>query len=314
MAAHRYWRMYITANNGYPGGWYMTIAELQLRTSFGGATVCTGGTPISDSAYPGRPASYAFDGNTTSSWSSDSIALPHYIGYDFGAGNEKDIVEMSVMPADGINRYPTDWQLQYSDNGTTWATLFRVQFSDWTSAGPFVFNTSSNRDPVSNGASTFWRLRSTAVDGGSSLGLSTLVMRASAGGADQCAGGTPFASTALEPALTDGLASNAFDGAAIYSGTTLTSWRGATVTEWIGYRFASAKTITEIGITARSTFINQSPKDFVLEYWNGSTFQTAFTITGSSGWGATETRYFNASGLTSGAAPAFVRTQIFICT
>lgn len=313
MAAHRYWRMYITANNGYSGGFYMVIGELQFRTSIGGSNVATGGTPISDSSFSGRPASNAFDGNTSTSWASAGTGLPHYIGYDFGAGNEKDIVEMSVLPADQLAQWPTDWQLQYSDDGSTWSTLFRVQFTDWSSSGPFVFNTSSNRNPESNGASTFWRLRSTAVDASSVVAVTTLVMRTSAGGADQCSGGMAFASTVQEPSPTDGMAANAFDGAAT-SGGNLTSWRGYTVAEWIGYRFASAKTITEIGITARVAFPNQSPKNFVLEYWDGSAYQTAFTITGQSGWAAGETRYFNASGLTSGAAPALVRTQVFVCT
>jgi hypothetical protein len=137
--AHRYWRVYntVTKPQGWSGG---SIAELELYNSIGGTNVTGLGTPIAGSAYPGEPASAAFDGNKTGAgWSGvqDSAAIykTSWLGYDFGAGNEVNVMEyeISVRP-DFPDSGPYDWRFEYSDDGTTWVSTadYSTRAEPWT--------------------------------------------------------------------------------------------------------------------------------------------------------------------------------------
>jgi hypothetical protein len=124
VAAHRYWRLYITAAQSSAE---TDLAEFYLCTTVGGASVATGGTASADTTFSGTyvPAN-AFDGNNTTSWASASTAMPHWLQYDFGAGNAKDIVQWGIQSifTSGYSQYtPKDFSLQYSDDGTTWTAL-----------------------------------------------------------------------------------------------------------------------------------------------------------------------------------------------
>jgi hypothetical protein len=91
-------------------------------------------------------------------------------------------------------------------------------------------------------------------------------MAETSGGADQCVGGTPSASSSFS-ALYE--ADAAFDNDA---GTFWVS-QTADVTGWIEYQFTSPKSIVEIRYQTRiDGFANQSPADAELQYWNGSSW------------------------------------------
>ena len=110
MAAHRYWR--IRSPTADPYG----LSEVEMRTVTGGPDVTTGGTAIASAFYTGGggfPPSNAFDNNNATLWTTFTVARPvggHWIGYDFGAGNEKDILEFTLRSrSDGFaNEAPTD--------------------------------------------------------------------------------------------------------------------------------------------------------------------------------------------------------------
>jgi hypothetical protein len=175
MSAHRYWRLYATAGNGDPN---MGISEIQLRASLGGADETGSGTPAASSG----TAAAAFDNNNAVSLTTTSGAYPHWISYDFGAGNDKDIVEIAIICRSQIRFAPTDFQLQYSDDNSAWTTLFAIKGEGrWTSGQTtfVIFNADLIYD---NGVSgQFWRLRSTATDGGGNVGLCELMMYDSSG-------------------------------------------------------------------------------------------------------------------------------------
>lgn len=308
MAAHRYWRVYITAAIGVP---HLDISEIEFRASIGGADQCAGGTAIYSGQTSGFEASKAFDNTTSTTWyvNQSSFPLPQWIGYDFGAGNGKDIVEFALT-CWSSNEMAKDFQLQYSDDGSTWLTLYDRAGESWTTGQTKAFSTSNG--PTANGYKSFWRVRSTAVDGGSIVGLSELRMMASAGGANLCTGGTAWASSQQE---SGGPPSEAFDGIAADSALG-SYWSGISVAEWIGYQFPGAVDIQHIQIVARVTYQNQSPSSFVLEYWDGSAYQTAMSLTGITGWTSGQTRYFNSSGETTAPVPPPARTrlQVFVCT
>lgn len=137
MAAHQHWRINITALNNTGQG---VLAELEMRTSLGGASVCTGGTPSALNAV-GSAASNAFDGSTATAWmTSLAPSLPTWLRYSFAA--PVDIVEVALKPhASYLTNTPKDFDLEWSDDGTTWTTLFSVSgLTTWTAGTVYTAN------------------------------------------------------------------------------------------------------------------------------------------------------------------------------
>lgn len=306
MAAHRYWRVYITAING---GTSASIAELEMRESIGGSDVTGSGTATASSQFSGTfVPSRAFDNNTSTAWASLDFSTPQWLKYDFGSGSAKDIVELAITRRPQIDQAPVTWTLDYSDDDSTWTTLYRIGGeADWNSTVR-TFSASSYPD-VSGENQYFWRLRSTAVDGGTCVAMAELRMYTNPLGANECTGGTPYSSSIFEAGGPD---YEAFDGVGNDGITAGSYWAGMTTAEWIGYKFASAKAITTIAVVARTTFQNQAPKDFLLEYWNGSSYTTAMTISGITGWTTGQTRWFNSTGEISQPV-AVVRPVVCVC-
>jgi hypothetical protein len=313
MSAHRYWRVYITANTGSSS--FLDVRELEFRASIGGAdqTGSGAGTAICSTADPSFPASSAFDNSNSTTWFTNigTNHLPQWIGWDFGAGNSKDIVEFSLT-CWAWNENPRDFLFQYSDDNSTWTTLYTIQGEmGWSASETRVYNATKGYEQ--GAAKSFWRVRSTAVDGSTVFGLTELEMWVStAGGTNVCLGGTGYASTQQE---SGGPPARAVDGTKESSAST-NYWSGNTVAEWVGCVFASGAThdIALIAITARASFQNQAPKNFVLEYWNGTGYTTAMTLTGITGWTSRQTRYFTASGEVGGFVAATARPVVFIAT
>ena len=128
MAGHRYWRIYISATRD---GTIPTLTELGLRTTPGGTSVATGGVAAASAEFSGfAPAGNGFDRNFTSAWTAPS-GPPHWLRYDFGAGNDQDIVQFEVRNVyhqnhNSIGSSPKDFLFQYSDDATSWTTVLTV--------------------------------------------------------------------------------------------------------------------------------------------------------------------------------------------
>lgn len=154
MAAHRYWRLLSLKNNG---GTCTTITELIMATTPGGATICTGGTPIKSSEQAGWEASKAFDGvSGDQGWASavGDIAGA-WIGYDLGAGNSADVVEVRVMSrtnGSGLLQSPALFFIQFSDDGVEWSQRGGSSGlqTGWTANQTRTFNIGS-ADTISTG-------------------------------------------------------------------------------------------------------------------------------------------------------------------
>lgn len=119
----RYWRVYITANNG---DLYTSIQEIELRATVGGADVTTPSTVTGQSSYVGSStAAKTVDNDfVTATWVSSSVAPPHWLSYDLGVPT--DIRELAIWPQNNssvLARSPKDFQVQTSPNGTTWTTV-----------------------------------------------------------------------------------------------------------------------------------------------------------------------------------------------
>lgn len=147
MAAHRYWRVFhLTVN----GGEYASWAEIEMFETIGGANVCVGGTASASSFYGvGYEPSVAFDGNKTTDafWTTVQYQQNNsWIMYDFGAGNEKDIVEFAVTSRQAsLNQTPRDFYLQWSDDSISWHTAaICIDQTGWTSNQTRTFRSYSD--------------------------------------------------------------------------------------------------------------------------------------------------------------------------
>jgi hypothetical protein len=142
MAAHRYWRLLLHQNQGQ--GDRYSIAELKGAITVGGANVLTGGTASASSTLGGQVASNAFDNDPATYWASAIYADSITLNYDLGAGNDKDVIEISITNRDSFTgQSPTVFEWQYSDDGVSYTTLMdRITPPTWTAGETRTFNTS----------------------------------------------------------------------------------------------------------------------------------------------------------------------------
>lgn len=149
MAAHVYWRLLVTYNNG---GNAVGLQELDLHSTAGGANVATGGTATASETYSGLSPANAFDGNTSTIWGTASQISGAWIQYQFASATS--IVEYAITTRNDSywNQVPMRWQFQYSDDGTTWTTADNVYASGWGQNVTQTFTVGANFG-ILNGAS-----------------------------------------------------------------------------------------------------------------------------------------------------------------
>lgn len=136
----------------------------------------------------------------------------------------------------------------------------------------------------SAGGHLYWRLNVSATSS-THVTLAELVMRSAVGGADLCVGGAASASLANNPAA------NAFDK------SNATSWGAfGSPAQWLRYKFAAPVSVGVVELTAEPgnvAGVNASPKDFTIQWSDdGTSWTTAATITGQTGWTANQKRTF----------------------
>lgn len=279
------WRINITANGGT--GNY-SIAELEMRSSAGGADQCTGGTASASSTLSTNVASNAFaNDGTTTYWVSSNTVGSQWLEYDFAS--PQTIVEIAMTSRSDLSSTktaimldtPQAFDVQYY-NGSTWVTYWSV------TTGPFgVGETRVINMTDASPDKKFWRVRITATQAGSQPSMEKLELRTVSGGSNVATGGTPIASTILD---TPYVASNCFDG------NSSTFWVSANfaAAQWIGYELTSSQEIVEIVVRNRPDGfgVNESLKDFSIQYWSGGTWTDAWSYTGQAAWSAGETRTF----------------------
>ena len=134
MAAWRYWRIYITANNG---GLATSIQEIELRGTIGGPDLTTPSTPADQSRYFYFPSegydNRAFrlvDNDFTDFafklWVNDAEngnPLPDWVYFDLGTPTT--VAELAMWPqarSDLVNRAPKDFLIQGSSDALAWST------------------------------------------------------------------------------------------------------------------------------------------------------------------------------------------------
>lgn len=122
MAAHVYWRLNVTANNGSAN---LSIAEVGMFTANAASTSTSGGTPSASTTNGTQTASLAFDGSTSTYW--QATTNTGTLQYQFASAVDIASYQVSARgDASNPTQAPKTWTLQYSDDGSTWTTADTV--------------------------------------------------------------------------------------------------------------------------------------------------------------------------------------------
>jgi hypothetical protein len=212
-----------------------------------------------------------------------------WLKYDFGAGNEKDIVEFAVTAISVNANQPTNFALQFSDDDSTWTTTILIlDQTGWGLSEQRVFNASDHLQLVAVQQARYWRIRCMPGwnQGEDYVGWSETHLRESIGGADATGSGTASASGEASGNVAD----NAFDG------NTATQWMDALRTNnYLQYDFGAGvtKSIIEFVVQNRSDTAGYGPTLFILQFsTDGATWQSVYCSDIQSAWSLGESRVF----------------------
>lgn len=138
--AHRYWRVLITLNDGSAS--FCGMTELELRGSVGGADLTSPinaniNSAASTSVNSDNGPEFAFDDNTGTGWLSNTSGSS-WLRWDFvsqGIGAQS-IAQIAIRGSwNDPSASPRNFQVQWSDNSTTWTTALTVTGqTGWTGA------------------------------------------------------------------------------------------------------------------------------------------------------------------------------------
>lgn len=119
-------RLLITANNGNSS--YVTVVELELHdTDTYDTNVAVGGVATADSeANASNIASFAFDGNLNTKWTSNSRpspTVPKWLQYQLPSSTPIKGYSIVGCIAGQETYAPRNWEFQISFDGFTWVTV-----------------------------------------------------------------------------------------------------------------------------------------------------------------------------------------------
>ncbi|AAQ63342.1 tail fiber protein [Burkholderia phage BcepNazgul] len=130
--AHKYWR--INCSAAQTGGVGMRVAELRFIDTNGAQIATTGGTASGSAQNTTFGPDNAFDGNTATYYRSNSAPLAGaeiFLGYQWPAA--KSVARVQIAVTDNLSGGPSNFTVQYSDDGSAWTTAWTV-----TGAGPYT--------------------------------------------------------------------------------------------------------------------------------------------------------------------------------
>lgn len=269
MTAHRYWRVKFFDTTGML---YVGAATIEFRASIGGADLCGSGTASASDVYGSWVAANAFDGSSATRWLSNSFYnnTHNWISYDFGLGNEVDVVELVLKSASSTGAdAPRTLTLQYSDDGAVWFGKLHIYNQPaWSAYEQRVFNTNSENVVA---ADSLIPEMSSATDP------------------------NPYVASASSQYDSNYPAENAFNG--FCSGSHYGYWLGALsgIPAWLKIDIGTAVEAFSVGLMADGNATHgYMPKDFTIEGSNDdSNWTTLVTVTGETDWTTYEHRQFD---------------------
>lgn len=264
MAAHRYWRVFVTNGTGVS---VIAGSLVEFRDTVGGTNLCTGGTADCSSFFGGFPASNAFDGVSSDAWAAQNNTN-EWLSYDFGSGVSYDIIEVGWACRSGfVSQGAIICIVQSSDDNATWNNEWNMEFDDWTS-GLVQYR---HKDTTSLGANPhrYWRIYGTTLS--SVVAGAEAELHATASGSNIALNGRTTLSSGSNSQV-------------VFNGDIHDVWNTNTATnEFIQYDFVDAeRTVVEFNITARDSTpqCQQAPNSGkVASSDDGSTWNDEWTYT-----------------------------------
>ena len=282
MAAHTYWRIYITAELG-AGGYHVALDELEFYDS-SGAKLSTGGTPTASSSFasPTYDADKAFDANWSTFWHSATFpsTTPQWIKYQFGSAADVASVRLAYRSGN-TNQAPKDFLIQWSDDNSSWTTAATYSGVTWatTSVGIGRCLSFPATTPAA-GNYCNWRLKVLTTAGSVAPSGAEFEMHETVSGADITN------STTAEYAIWNDEFPGGFAGYKLFDNNTGSIWAGSNTPpgppgSFVGQALNRAVKIQEIKWTARNdTFYTQSPVTGTMQASNdGVTWTDIATVT-----------------------------------
>lgn len=138
---HAYWRLLTQANNG--ANFNVGLRRIQFRGYTGGPDQSAGGTPLSSSNYSASyTVAFAYGpdnaalADANNSWATaNNDKVGSWIGYHFPTPVPVGEVALLALKTDPNTQMPRDFDIQYSDNGTTWVTAKSITGASAWGAG-----------------------------------------------------------------------------------------------------------------------------------------------------------------------------------
>lgn len=290
MAAHRYWRILVTANTG--DATYLELNELFFYDAQGN-DLAAGVTPAGFAGTSTGPDSNMFD-RAASYWYA-TIATPPAAGCDFGAAVEPHLV--GITNGSKATRAPQDFTVQHSDDGVVWADQDAViGETGWAAGEKRVFEMAAYVPATSEKAERYRVRIKDTQDSAETYCLVAEMDLLDVGGASLIVGGTVIGDPPSGGVGTE--LDKAFDD------NNLTYWAGLMSTTgypWLGYNFGAKKlpyklmlTFPAEGATPASTaWLPRAPKDFVVEFSNDGLLWTKLKeFTAEPAWARGEVREY----------------------
>lgn len=262
MAAHRYWRLNLTAPIS---GTAYSLSEIIMSLVAGGANQCTGGTAAASTVYasPTYTADKAFDGNGTTFWASAGSSSAEWISYDFGVGVTKDIVEFgfSARPDSfATTQTPLTGALQFSDDNAAWTNSLAFTASSSVVASQYQFFPT----PTPTGKTYFDSTNKTSTI--SFITSNNLVANSSGAGAvavSRTLSGLSYASAVITT-LTGTPIIGLVNGAYSMSGAALLG----TTADSLGYRSGGAVVVNGVTLATLAAFVQGDRIDMAIDPLN----------------------------------------------
>lgn len=275
MAAHTYWRINVSANNG---SGFLQIAEIEMRIAYGGVDQCTGGTATASGQFSSFAPSLAFDNDNATRWCSNIST--GWIRYQFSS--PVDIIEYTIRAHTADNASaPRDWTFEYSDDGTNWTVAeTRTGYRAWV-----VSETRTMRLLVP-GNTRIWRLDVSANNGASDgVQIAEVQYHETVGGPDVINYGQHGASSETSTRESWYAQDNSASTFWLSSAGTSGYWQ---------YTFAEKLNFLEYSIQAGTSFLTRSPNAWQLKYSDdgGTNWTVVDSRSGQTAWGSNEIRTF----------------------
>ena len=126
--AYRYWRIFITSNNGSAA--YVQVQEIELRATNGGADITNPSTPVAVSS-SSSPAASLVDNELSTCWNSAEYATTNqWIRIDLSSPYSISQIAIASGGGLGNSSSPKNFSVQGSSDGSNFTTL--ATFSDVT--------------------------------------------------------------------------------------------------------------------------------------------------------------------------------------